>query len=226
MKLMMFYRCSAIAICLLMFGGCSSSDDDSKDGNGTGKANADGDDSGGPSAGGSMTPLTTAQWKKEREKIFQERSKVETLFIARDGRQLVVPAAYDRAIVDPQTGELVWAAWQCNNPDCPGRKPNGDPHLFPWPDHLLYAKSDGTVGMRQPSTEEDFRKDDAYGVQACPECLKHRNLETESPLRKQQYQDWCRRHVLPSTAKRLKELDAQRQALYKRRPKSKFKGPE
>ncbi|MCG8586645.1 MAG: hypothetical protein MI757_18235, partial [Pirellulales bacterium] len=124
-------------------------------------------------------PVTREQWQDAREDIFKRRQQVETLYLTEDGRH-IIRAGIDRAIVAPDTGKLAWKAWQCENPSCPGRNPDGSPLLFPWPDHLLYAKEDGTVGMRQPSTEEDFEKDENYGVQKCPECLKLRVLAAET----------------------------------------------
>ena len=73
--------------------------------------------------------------------------------------------------------------------------------------------------MRQPSTEEDFEKDENYGVQKCPECLKLRALAAETDEQRQQYQNWCQQHILPQTALALEALDAERRALMNRKPK-------
>jgi hypothetical protein len=147
---------------------------------------------------------------RTRNDIFQDRLKVETLYLTEDGQRVVKPGSPERVVVvDAAAGKLAWLAWQCNNPQCPGRKAANSPLVFPWPDPFAYVKPDGTVGIRQPLTPEDQKKMEDFGEQKCPECLKRRNLASETPQQRQQYKDWCVPHVLPEAAKRLAELDAE-----------------
>ena len=44
---------------------------------------------------------------------------------------------------------------------------------------------------------------------ACPECLKKRNLKAESNAIRNKYAKWVKPHVLPESAKRKKELEAE-----------------
>jgi hypothetical protein len=148
-------------------------------------------------------------------KLQQQRVAIDTLYITEDGRQFV-HAGDKRAAIDPQTGKLAWRAWQCNNPDCPGRKSNGDPLLFSKSDSLLFAK-DGNVAVRHGNTAEDLPSQKSYGKIMCPACLQIRNLAAESSQQQRQYRTWCRKHVLPSAAKRIEELNQQRRALYRRK---------
>ena len=113
-------------------------------------------------------------------------------------------------IVDPKTKKLAWAAWQCNNPDCPERAEGGRPYLFIRRDPFKFVKKDGTVGLGQPQSQKDFELFEQYAEVTCPACLKTRNREAETAEQRQQYKRWCQRYVLPEAAARLKQLTEQR----------------
>ena len=66
-------------------------------------------------------------------------------------------------------------------------------------------KSDGTIDY--DSKKSKVAEKVAYG--ACPECLKKRNLKTESNAIRNKYAKWVNPHVLPESAKRKKELEAE-----------------
>lgn len=138
--------------------------------------------------------------------LLEKQLQVDTLYLAEDGREIIAPGNRQGVIVEPGTGKLAWAAWECNNPSCPGRKPDGKPQLFPWPNPFFYAKPDGTVGQRQPITEAELLQADENRDVRCPACLKIRNLPSETPEQRMQYRAWCQQHVLPQAAEQRKKL--------------------
>jgi len=143
-----------------------------------------------------------------RGQIFEERIKVDTLYLTEDGREIIAPGTPLEAIVYPKTNKLAWRAWQCNNPDCPGEGKDGRPFLFTCPDPFKFVAEDGTVGIRQPEdTDKDRELFARYSEQVCPACLPLRNRETETLDQRLQYQQWCQPYVLPRSAKQLKKLD-------------------
>ena len=144
---------------------------------------------------------------RSRDDIFNDQMSVETLYFTKDGREFLAPGAPRGMIVDEETGELGFAAWQCDNPDCPGRKPNGDPYLFPLPDPFAYVDENGQPAIRQPETEADFKLFNDFIERKCPKCLESRNLPRESAEEAQQYQAWVTMHITPAAQKRLDELE-------------------
>ena len=156
------------------------------------------------SCGSRDTPPRTTEW------VFQERLKVDTLYLTEDGGEIVAAGNSFGVIVDPKTKKLAWAAWQCNNPDCQGIAEDERPYLFIRRDPFKFVKKDGTVGLGQPQSQKDFELFEQYAEVTCPACLKTRNREAETAEQRQQYKQWCQRYILPETAARLKELDEQR----------------
>lgn len=149
---------------------------------------------------------TKSSTPRTRNDVFRDRLLVETLFLTADGRRSVRPMNPDRAIV-AEDGSLAWPAWQCNNPDCPGRQPDGSPLVFPWPDPFQIVGPDGQITVRQPLNDADEKLFEKFSEQNCPACLPQRKPTQESKTRRQQYKDWCQPHVLPAAAKRLQELE-------------------
>ena len=94
---------------------------------------------------------------------------------------------------------------ECGNPDCPGRAAAGKLLKFITPDPTAYVKSDGTIDYDQKKSKEAEKM--AGG--ACPECLKKRNLKTESNADRNKYAKWVKVHVLPESARRKEELEAE-----------------
>lgn len=151
---------------------------------------------------------------RNRDDIAYDRLKVDTLFIAQDGRRAVQPMNPDQVVIlDAKAGVLAWPAWQCNNPECPGRSTDGSPHLFPWPNPFISVGPDGKLVTRQPNMPAERKLFDDFATQACPACKERRNPATESPQQRQQYKDWCQLHELPSAARRRQELDKELQRI-------------
>lgn len=139
--------------------------------------------------------------------VLEKQLEVDTLYLAEDGNQIIAAGNRQGVIVEPGKNRLAWGAWECDNPQCPGRKPGGTPLLFPWPNPFYFIKEDGTIAMRQPITEAELLQADESREVRCPACLKIRNLASETPQQRLQYRTWCRQHVLPRAAEQRKNLE-------------------
>lgn len=195
MRLPVFTRYWVLGLVLLTISGCSGC----------------GDDSAKP-----RKRLTPTEFKLEGEKLHARRMGVEKLYLTEDRRR-VITTDFGRATIDPETGEIAWRTFQCNNPDCPGRGEHGEPFLFPWPDPLIYIQ-DGKLASRRPETEEDLRLLKEFGEQKCPACLELRDIEAESVDVRQQYQGWCRMYVLPGAQLKINKINRERQKLHRQMP--------
>jgi len=159
----------------------------------------------------SMLALFVAGCSEEprsREEIFKAQQAVDTLYFTADGRELIAPGAERGMTVDEATGELAFAAYQCNNPDCPERE-GDEPFLFPLPDPFAYVDEAGKPAIRQPVTEEDFETFDEFIEKKCPACLETRDIDSETPEQRQQYQSYVTRHITPEAREQLAELEAE-----------------
>jgi hypothetical protein len=152
---------------------------------------------------------------RSMEEIDQERTSLPALFLTKSGHRVIAPG--NRGVfVDEESGEIAWPAYECGNPNCPGKGENGEPAVFYWGEPRFYLKEDGALGARDFETAQDWR--DALAAEGgtqeptCPHCLKIRHIAAESQTESQQYSEWAQQHVLPETAARRKELDAERQA--------------
>ena len=145
------------------------------------------------------------------EEIEAERMALPALYISQSGKQLRAPGN-SGVLIDEATREIVWPAYACNNPDCPGKSPKGEPCLFPWPDPRFYVTPEGTLGTHTFTTAEAWSKAAAeagtHQQPTCPACLKLRNLASESEAERQKYSQFVARYELPETIARRAELDA------------------
>jgi len=160
------------------------------------------------------------QRPRHSDQIFQDRLKVDTLFLTEDGQRIVRPMNPQSLIVfDAAAGKIAWPAFQCNNSDCPGRKADGSPYLFSRSNPFVSVQADGSISTRSQSTAADFEQFQKYAEVKCPACLEKRNRVSESAQQRQQYVDWCQSHVLASAAKRLAELDRELQKTLPKQPR-------
>lgn len=153
---------------------------------------------------------------RTREDIFKDQIAVETIYFREDGSQFTAPGTKLGMTVDKRSGKLAWAAWQCNNPNCPARGADGGPHLFPLPDPFAYVDANGEPAIRQPETEEDFQRFNDFIERKCPACLKIRDLDSETEQQRQQYQSWVTRHITPGAEKQLAALEEEMKEYLKR----------
>jgi hypothetical protein len=142
---------------------------------------------------------------RTRDEIFQERLSLPQLYLTADSHQQVTASGTKGVFVDADSGEICFRAKECLNPDCPGFS-GGKPVLFFDVDPTKVIQPDGSIG-------DDASKIDLDLVAGCPECLRQRKLRTETPEEQQKYIQWSRPHILPETAKREAELDAELKSL-------------
>ena len=142
---------------------------------------------------------------RTRDVVFQEIQTLPVLYLTGKTRKEVIAAGDKGNFVDDKTGEICWRVMECGNPDCSGRAADGKPLKFITPDPAMYAKPDGSIGY----DEEKSKQAENMAGGACPECLKKRNLKTESNADRNKYAKWVKVHVLPESAKRKEELEAE-----------------
>ncbi len=138
---------------------------------------------------------------RSSDDIFQERVNLPALYFTGKTHRRVEAPGSKGTHVDEKTGEICWPAFACQNPNCPGKGKDGGPFLFSVVDPAVFIEPDGTMGYDQSK----MSRDKTLGF--CPKCLKIRDLKTESKEALQRYVNWVGPHVLPETAKRMKELD-------------------
>ncbi len=142
---------------------------------------------------------------RTRQDVFRDQLEVETLYFTADGERIYAPGA-DRGMIVDDSGRVAFAAWQCENPDCPGRT-NDKPFLFPLPDPFAYVDDKGQVAIGQPISDADMAKFEDFIDLKCPACLPTRDRERETAEQRQQYQSWVTRHVTPKAQRQLAELE-------------------
>jgi len=163
-------------------------------------------------SGGTRRPRT-------RDDITRDKLSVETLYLTDDGQRVLAPKnPQGFVVVDLAARKFAWPAWECMNPDCPGKQADGSRFLFPWPMTFLEIGPDGKLLPPNPNAPDYQKKFEQSAEQKCPACLPRRNLAAESPKQRQQYQSWCVPHVTPRAAARLAELERETQAILARQP--------
>ena len=113
------------------------------------------------------------------------------------------------------SGELLWLAYECHNPDCPGKKEGNQPFLFTSPDPNISIDAEGELVFPEYATHEEWVEAvtaaGGHIQPTCPACLPNRDLENESEEDSLKYANWVRPHILPETARLLAELDAEKE---------------
>lgn len=147
------------------------------------------------------------------EEIGAERDRLPGLFMTESGKRVEAERSQG-VFVDEASSELAWPVYECTNPSCPGRS-DDQPHLFIWPDPRFFVTPEGTLGTTVFETAQQWREavEAAGGHRqpTCEKCLEIRNPSGETPEESQTYAEYPRRYVLPETAKRMQELDAEHQ---------------
>jgi pSer/pThr/pTyr-binding forkhead associated (FHA) protein len=158
----------------------------------------------------STPPPSARSAPQTRDEIFQEKVSLPTLYLTEKTKQRVVTAGSQENFVDKKTGKICWRAFECRNPDCPAKAADRNSYLFIIPEPGVFLTPDGTLGFDQEVAKKVIESGNSGG---CPECLKIRDLKSESSSIRERYASYVQPHVLPETAKRLKELNEE----YKRR---------
>ena len=91
--------------------------------------------------------------------------------------------------VDQVTGENVWPAYTCHNPDCPKKGTETEPYLF-----VLFDRSKPPV---------------------CPACVRAFQLSGAVQEELTPYLRWTRPYELEEKKRRVKQLDAERKRAYR-----------
>jgi hypothetical protein len=157
-------------------------------------------------AGCSKPPPQT----RTTEQIFAEQQQLPAVYLTETGDRITAPKGKG-AFVDEKSGKLAWPALACNRPDCPGRSSGGQPQLFIAPDPAMYVGPDGKIAL---DPKRDTGPQPQFGQ--CPACWKQRNPAAETAAQQQQYRAWVAPYVLPETAERLAELEAERKRRVRR----------
>lgn len=120
--------------------------------------------------------------------ISAEQLTLNGLFLSESSsKEVIAPRNVSHFIVEEQTGERCWHAYECIHPDCPGERTGGRAYyIFIQP---------------QINTQQAIH---------CPACEKIRAMATET---KEQWRKWgrfVRPHEPPETVRRRAELDRER----------------
>ena len=127
---------------------------------------------------------------RTRQEISAEQSSLNRLFLtAKTNRRILAPSQ-TATFVDPVTGEPAWPAFTCHNSKCPKRGTEDEPYLF------IFS--------------------DREQRQTCPACAEENDPDSFSTRELRRYLSWTRPYTLPETARRIKELDAERKRASKR----------
>ena len=141
---------------------------------------------------------------RSSDEIFAERESLPALFLAGKLEKRITAPGDKRYFLNAESKEIYWRAMTCKNPKCPAVKDGGKPSIFINPNPAVVLHPDGTLGHYP---ERAAKAAEAGPIVACPECLKTRDVATESIETKEIYLSYVRPYILPETAKRLKELD-------------------
>lgn len=152
---------------------------------------------------------TTSPEPRSQNEIFLERESLPALFFTAQSRRRITAPGNKQFFIDNESKEICWQALTCINPRCPALKSGGKPPVFINPNSSVFIKPDGTIGQ-DPARAMKAAK--AGPLIACPECLKIRNVKNESHDSKEKHLSWVQPHVLPETAKRIKELEAEQKS--------------
>lgn len=120
--------------------------------------------------------------------IDREQGILNGLYLSEhSSKEVIAPRNVPKFLVDQETGERCWHAYECTHPNCPGPKTAGR-------EHFIFAHT-------QHDSQEAIH---------CPACLKIRNLATETKEQWGLWGNYVRPYELPETLRRRGELDAER----------------
>lgn len=159
-----------------------------------------------------------SQKTRPLREIEDEKAQLPLLYISHPSGVHVMDKAGRGIFVDPGSNEICYQPHECLNPNCPGRTADGQPFLFVHHNPLVAVGADGEIEYELPPDGVDPDKYvESKGGRAfptCPECLKQRDLKSESAETAQQYRDWVQPHVPAETIKRRQELEEEYQRAY------------
>lgn len=155
------------------------------------------------------------------EEIEADQRALPVLYLTESSLSEVQATADAGLFIDETTGELSYRAYECQNPDCPGRSADGKPYLFIHRDVLASVDANGEITWGQVPTgqqpQEYIRSLGGYLAPTCPKCVELRDLDSESNEDRQKYQAWAKLHEIEETAIRRAELEAEYQTAFEAR---------
>src|SRR5947208_14365312 len=123
---------------------------------------------------------------------------------------------------DENGGQFMWPAYVCYAPNCPGRKAEGKPYIFPQGDSTIEIRGGNAKYTGPPAGGDAAQPAASAGGSAyatCPECLKIRNLATETPLEAERYRKLVRRYIPPESVARQSDLQEEYRRLLRSQPR-------
>lgn len=129
------------------------------------------------------------------EKISNEQASLNRLYMTEKTQRQIIAPTNMGLFVDQVTGENVWPAYTCHNPDCPKKGTDDEPYLF-----VLFDRSKPPI---------------------CPACVRAFQLSGAGQEELTPYLRWTRPYELEEKKRRVKQLDAERKRAYRALKKSK-----
>ena len=123
------------------------------------------------------------------EKISNEQASLNRLYMTEKTQRQIIAPTNMGLFVDQVTGENVWPAYTCHNPDCPKKGAGNEPYLF-----ILFDRSKPPV---------------------CPACVRAFQLSGAVQEELTPYLRWTRPYELEEKKRRVKQLDAERKRAYR-----------
>ncbi len=129
------------------------------------------------------------------EEISKEQLTLNRLYMTEKTHRHIIAPTNMGLFVDEVTGENVWPACTCYNPDCPKKGTDSDPHLF-----ILFDRSKPPI---------------------CPACVEAFQLSGAGQERLAPFLRWTRPYELEEKKRRVKQLDTERKRAYRAKKRSK-----
>ena len=129
------------------------------------------------------------------EKISNEQASLNRLYMTEKTQRQIIAPTNMGLFVDQVTGENVWPAYTCHNPDCPKKGTDDEPYLF-----VLFDRSKPPI---------------------CPACVRAFQLSGAGHEELTPYLRWTRPYELEEKKRRVKQLDAERKRAYRALKESK-----
>jgi hypothetical protein len=123
------------------------------------------------------------------EDISKEQLALNRLYMTEKTHRHILAPSNTRPFVDEVTGENVWPACTCHNPDCPKKGTDKEPYLF-----VLFDRSKPPI---------------------CPACVEAFQLVNVGQEELIPYLRWTRTYELEEKKRRVKQLDAERKRAYR-----------
>jgi len=123
------------------------------------------------------------------EDISKEQLTLNRLYMTEKTHRRIIAPSNTRPFVDEVTGENVWPACTCHNPDCPKKGTGSDPYLF-----ILFDRSKPPI---------------------CPACVRAFQLSSAGQEELTPYLRWTRPYELEEKKRRIKQLDSERKRAYR-----------